>query len=147
MEPRCCAEDDDAARKKRVVRKTKTRRNWQDSMAFCPPQKVNRSRLGRSPGSEVQDAFDASAAASPSPAHPDVRVRPPEGGRYTQMSAEWSFEAASSLTVAGPRRILTGLPCYAPRGHPDRGESYTTDLVGVSRVASCLRQPGQRQSS
>jgi hypothetical protein len=25
--------------------------------------------------------------------------------------AEWSFEAASSLTVAGPRRIFTGLPC------------------------------------
>jgi hypothetical protein len=44
-----------------------------------------------------------SAAASPSPA-----------------IAEWSFEAASSLTVAGPRRIHTGLPCYAPRGHPDK---------------------------
>src|ERR1700747_317823 len=25
-------------------------------MAFCPPQKVNRSRLGRSPGSEGQGA-------------------------------------------------------------------------------------------
>jgi hypothetical protein len=34
--------------------------------------------------------------------------------------AEWSFEAASSLTVAGPRRIHTGLPCYAPRGHPNK---------------------------
>ena len=34
--------------------------------------------------------------------------------------AEWLFEAASSLTVAGPRRIRTGLPCYAPRGHPNK---------------------------
>src|SRR5438067_6668267 len=34
--------------------------------------------------------------------------------------AEWSNEAAPSLTVAGPRRIRTGLPCYARRGHPNK---------------------------
>src|SRR5690348_15745767 len=131
MEPRFCAHASGAARENTVVRKTKTkiRARWRGSMAFCPPQKVNRSGLGRSPGSEVQ-ALIAPAAASPSPVH-----------------TEWSFEAASSLTVAGPRRIRTGLPCYAPRGHPDRGESYTTDFVEVSRVANCLRQSGQRQSS
>ena len=36
------------------------------------------------------------------------------------QTAEWLLEAASSLTVAGPRRIHTGLPCYAPRGHPNK---------------------------
>ena len=34
--------------------------------------------------------------------------------------AEWSNETAPSLTVAGPRRIRTGLPCYARRGHPNK---------------------------
>lgn len=29
-----------------------------------------------------------------------------------------SRSRAPFLTVAGPRRICTGLPCYAPRGHP-----------------------------
>src|SRR5712671_3376754 len=33
---------------------------------------------------------------------------------------ERSIEAAASLTVAGPRRIRTGLPCYARRGHPEQ---------------------------
>src|SRR5262245_10763403 len=30
-----------------------------------------------------------------------------------------------SLTVAGPRRIYTGLPCYAPTGHPKTGVKAT----------------------
>ena len=33
---------------------------------------------------------------------------------FRTKPAEWCFEAAPSLTVAGPRRIHTGLPCYAP---------------------------------
>ena len=57
---------------------------------------------GRSLLSLIDDILDlATAAASPSPAD----------GRSP-------FQAASSLTVAGPRRIRTGLPCYAPSGHP-----------------------------
>ena len=46
---------------------------------------------------------------------------------------------ASSLTVAGPRRIRTGLPCYAPRGHPDRDRFHTISDMAPSRArsASC----------
>jgi len=65
-----------------------------------------------------------SAAASPSPAH-----------------AEWLREAASSLTVAGPRRIRTGLPCYAPLGHPDRDERYTTLHKRRRRSMQSTRSP------
>src|SRR5262245_41040113 len=64
------------------------------SASFLSSQKDRRESSGRSPGSEVQPVV--AAADSPSPA-----------------VAEWSFESASSLTVAGPRRICTGLPCYA----------------------------------
>ena len=52
---------------------------------------------GRSPGLEVAD-YSASPLHLPRP------------------SAEWYFEAASSLTVAEPRRLFTGLPRYAHMG-------------------------------
>ena len=65
--------------------------------AFCSPQKVDRDRLGRSPWPEVQ----ACMLCSPSPA------------------IERSFEAASSLTVAGPRRFTPDFPVM-PRGHPNK---------------------------
>jgi hypothetical protein len=54
-------------------------------------------------------------------------------GRFTfpgvpdeQTRAEWSNEAAPSLTVAGPRRIHTGLPCYAPTRGTQNGVDYGT---------------------
>ncbi len=59
-------------------------------------------------------------------------------GRFTfpgmpgeQTVAEWSNEAAPSLTVAGPRRIYTGLPCYAP------GRGTQNELDYVTLVAAC----------
>ena len=66
--------------------------------AFCSPQKVCRFTLGRSPGLE--------GAESPA-------------GRFTfpGRDAEWYSKRRPSLTVAEPRRICTGLPCYARRGH------------------------------
>ena len=55
--------------------------------------------LGRSPDSE--GAANMPRAASPSPVS---RV---------------AFEAAPSLTVAGPRRIRTGFPVRPVNGHPE----------------------------
>jgi hypothetical protein len=46
-----------------------------------------------------------------------------------QALAEWSVEAAPSLTVAGPRRIHTGLPCYAPARGTQNGVNYRTSAA------------------
>jgi hypothetical protein len=52
-------------------------------------------------------------------------------GRFTfpGIQAEWSFEATPSLTVAGPRRICTGLPRYALVGTQGEPASYHAEQL------------------
>jgi hypothetical protein len=47
-----------------------------------------------------------------------------------------------ALTVAEPRRTCTGLPCYAPRGHPRRPRLYHSRRAGVKRPISRVCRPG-----
>jgi hypothetical protein len=56
---------------------------------------------------------------------PGVRFRSSD-----RAQTEWYVEAAPSLTVAGPRRIHTGLPCYAPSRGTQSGPDYRT-LIGL----------------
>ena len=46
-----------------------------------------------------------------------------------------------ALTVAEPRRICTGLPCYAPRGHPRQ-----TSLISFGRPAAQVRVFSENES-
>src|SRR5262245_55719743 len=138
-DPRGCAHALDATRNNAVVReKTKTRRNSRDSMAFCPPQKVNRSGLGRSPGSEVQTVRSAAASTFP--------------GKY----AEWLYEA-SVLTHSGgtaPDSHRTSLLCpsWAPRQGRDLyhglgGRSHRLELletVWAETIDVAFLQSGER---
>lgn len=82
--------------------------------AFCSPQKGSRFTLGRSPGLEGAMLL-SQPAASPSPANTLSGIR----------------SDAPSLTVAEPRRICTGLPCYAHRGHPRRSRLYRSLFLPV----------------
>src|SRR3954471_24177436 len=59
-----------------------------------------------------------------------------EGARFIAPSAfpdgsvEWTSEERSPLTVAGPRRCYTGLPCYALAGTQD---TYSVVAMYVAR--------------
>ena len=78
-------------------------------------RKSTAERLGRSPGSEGADR-----AAS--------RFTFPSNRRVAFRSGE------PSLTVAGPRRTCTGLPCYAHRGHPKQRQRLYHAPPRVSRI-------------
>lgn len=70
--------------------------------------------LGRSPGSEGANRTELIRRSLHLP----------------RLLTEWRDRSdAPSLTVAGPRRICTGLPCYAPRGHPRRSQDPSTQPV------------------
>ena len=76
--------------------------------AFCRRRKSTAESLGRSPGLEgANSVVRDSLAASPSPA-----ARP-----------SGCLKRRPSLTVAGPRRIFTGLPRYALLGTQGRRRS------------------------
>ena len=93
---------------------------------LCRRRKSTAERLGRSPGSEVQSVLCGCFT-------------------FPGSMAEWSFEAASSLTVAGPRRIHTGLPCYAPRGHPNK-TCVIPRAQMARRIARCIALPRHSSS-
>src|SRR5215468_9327883 len=116
-------------------------------MAFCPPQKVTDSGLGRSPGSEVQASCGLRLLHLPRRRH----YRPACAGL-----AEWLFEA-SVLTHSGgtaPDSHRTSLLCpsWAPRQgrelyHVAGGSIQRRELLqagGTETVVVALLQRGER---
>jgi len=61
--------------------------------------------------------------------------------------AEWFSKRRSSLTVAGPRRIRTGLPCYAHRGHPNKRTGYITTVSPLTNFSGSVARRDRRESS
>ncbi len=98
------------------------RRSQVPAHAFCSPQKVSRHEPWVGLLARREQATGWCRCVSlhlPRPA-----------GRVVVRSD------APSLTVAGPRRTCTGLPCYAPRGHPRPDRYITIHSPAAASVAA-----------
>ncbi len=94
----------------------------------CPRKTCRLSALGRSPGLRLS----ATSKCRPrcSPAFPG------------QMPSDSMLGNGSPFTVAGPRRICTGLPCYAHVGTYSKAAS--TAAKATAHTASSIARPTRR---